>query len=57
MRKKKFPKLDFTPMVIVIIALVVGVSLEYLVYATGHFTEKVTFLEYLTLDQKILFMR
>ncbi|WP_370833659.1 hypothetical protein [Acidaminococcus sp.] len=57
MRKMKFPKLDFTPMVIVIIALVVGVSLEYLVYATGHFTEKVTFLEYLTLDRKILFMR
>lgn len=43
-------------MVLVFLAIVAGVVLEYVTYATGHFRDKLTFLEFLTMD-KHLFMR
>lgn len=43
------------PFVFTLLAFTIGVALQYLIYSTGHFTGKLTFLEFLAMNKAVIF--
>ena len=43
------------PFVFTLLVFAIGVALQYLIYSTGHFTGKLTFLEFLTMNKAVIF--